>query len=151
VRCRTDHLAVGLLDGPNLLRPTSAPDGRGDEELAQQLVADVTAPERGVFMERKVNIEAPMDALVQSLLSGVTVWAADQGKPGLLEPMGVHRDHRGHGYGTAITVAAAAALQELGSSTAIVNTSTSNVGAVAMYRSAGFQQRPEVRDMCRDA
>src|SRR5436305_974719 len=55
-------------------------------------------------------------------VAAVTVWSAGPGRPGLLEPMGVHREHRGHGYGTAITVAAAAALQELGSSSAIVCT-----------------------------
>ena len=63
--------------------------------------------------------------------------------------MGVHREHRGHGYGTAITVAAAAALRKLGSSSAIVCTPSANVGAVATYRSAGFQQLPEVRDLRR--
>jgi hypothetical protein len=30
----------------------------------------------------------------------------------LLEPVGVHREHRGHGFGTAITVAAAAPRRE---------------------------------------
>ena len=227
-------LAVGLLDGPKLLRLTIALDAQRDEELAQQLVDDVTEPERGVLPEGKVCVEAPMDALVQDLLfergwnvgepwtplrrdltepvkdpgarievigperahvraavqrasfdvstftdqrwqamaaglpyadarclvaydgqgnavAAVTVWSAGPGKPGLLEPMGVHREHRGHGYGKAITVAAAAALQELGSSSAIVYTPSSNVGAVATYKSAGFQQRPEIRDRCRDA
>jgi GNAT superfamily N-acetyltransferase len=47
-------------------------------------------------------------------VAAVTVWSAGPGKPGLLEPMGVHQDHRGHRYGTAISVAAAAALQQLG-------------------------------------
>ena len=84
-------------------------------------------------------------------VAAVTVWSAGPGKPGLLEPMGVHRDHRGHGYGTAISVAAAAALQQLGSSSAIVCTPSSNVGAVATYTSAGFQPLPEVRDRYRDA
>jgi L-amino acid N-acyltransferase YncA len=65
--------------------------------------------------------------------------------------MGVYREHRGHGYGKAITVAAAAALQELGSSSAIVCTSSFNVGAVATDKSAGFQQLPEIRDLSRDA
>jgi ribosomal protein S18 acetylase RimI-like enzyme len=65
--------------------------------------------------------------------------------------MGVHRDHRGRGYGRAITSAAAAALRRLGSSSAIVCTASSNVGAVATYRSAGFQQLPEVRDLRRSA
>ncbi|MET8337700.1 GNAT family N-acetyltransferase [Streptosporangium canum] len=227
-------LAVGLLDGPGLLRLTIAPDAQREEGLAQQLVEDVTDPERGVLPEGKANIEAPMAALVQELLfkngwkadepwtplrrdltepvkdpgvrievigpeqahvrttvhrasfdgspftderwhamaaglpyadarclvaydgqgnavAAVTVWSAGPGRPGLLEPMGVHREHRRHGYGEAITVAAAAALQELGSSSAIVCTPSSNVGAVATYKSAGFQPLPEVRDKHRDA
>jgi ribosomal protein S18 acetylase RimI-like enzyme len=60
--------------------------------------------------------------------------------------MGVHRDHRGHGHGRAITVAAAATLRDLGSSCAIVCTRSDNVGGVATYRSAGFVALPEVRD-----
>ncbi|MEV4749969.1 GNAT family N-acetyltransferase [Streptosporangium amethystogenes subsp. fukuiense] len=84
-------------------------------------------------------------------VAAVTVWSAGPGKPGLLEPMGVHREHRGHGHGHAITLAAAAALRKLGSSSATVITPSSNVGAVATYRSAGFQRRPEARDLRRDA
>ncbi len=227
-------LAVGLLDGPGLLRLTISPDAQRDEELAHQLVADVTRPERGVLPAGKVNVEAPLGALVQDLLledgwnadepwmplhrdltglvkdpgvrievigpeqahvrtavhqasfdsstftderwhamaaglpyaegrclvayddqgnavAAVTVWSAGPGEPGLLEPMGVHREHRSHGYGKAISVAAAAALQELGSSSAIVCTPSANVGAVATYKSAGFQQLPERRDRYRDA
>ncbi|MFE7314733.1 GNAT family N-acetyltransferase [Streptomyces sp. NPDC057555] len=226
-------LAVGLLDGPGLLRLTIAPDAQRDEELAQQLREDLAETERGVLPEGKANVEAPRGALVHDLLfedgwkagepwtplrrdltepvrdpgvrievigpdqahvratvqraafegstftdehwhamsaglpyadarclvayddqgdavAAVTVWSAGPGKPGLLEPMGVHREHRGHGYGRAITVAAAAALRRLGASSAIVCTPSSNIGAVATYRSAGFQQRPEVRDQCRD-
>ncbi|WP_327181443.1 GNAT family N-acetyltransferase [Streptomyces sp. NBC_01334] len=227
-------LAVGLLDEPRLLRLTIAPDARRDEELAQQLLEDLTGPERGVLPAGKVSVEAPLDALLQDLLpergwnagepwtplrrdlarpvkdpgirievtgpeqaharaavqraafdrstfteahwhamaagspyadarclvgydargnavAAVTVWSAGPGKPGLLEPMGVHREHRGHGHGKAITVAAAAALRELGSSSAIVCTPSANVGAVATYRSAGFRQLPETRDLYRDA
>jgi ribosomal protein S18 acetylase RimI-like enzyme len=84
-------------------------------------------------------------------VAAVTVWSAGPGKPGLLEPMGVHREHRGHGYGRAITIAAADALQQLGSSCALVCTPSANVGAVATYQSAGFHKLREVRDRCRDA
>ncbi|MFF4418578.1 GNAT family N-acetyltransferase [Streptosporangium sp. NPDC001559] len=84
-------------------------------------------------------------------VAAVTVWSAGPGRPGLLEPMGVHRDHRGHGHGTAITLAAAATLRELGSSSAVVRTPSFNVGAVATYGSAGFQRLPETWDMHRDA
>ncbi|GAA3441351.1 hypothetical protein Pve01_07400 [Planomonospora venezuelensis] len=84
-------------------------------------------------------------------VAAVTVWSAGPGRPGLIEPMGVHREHRGRGYGEAITIAAAAALQELGSSSATVCTPASNAGAVAAYRSAGFQRLPEIRDHYRDA
>ncbi|MFH8974962.1 GNAT family N-acetyltransferase [Streptomyces sp. NPDC017890] len=227
-------LAVGLLDGPGLLRLTIAPDAQLDEELARQLVEDVTRPERGVLPEGRVNIEAPLGALLQDLLledgwnadepwtplrrdltkpvrdpavrievvgperaheftavhraafdgsaftdehwhamaaglpyadarclvaydnrgdavAAVTVWSAGPGRPGLLEPMGVHPEHRRQGYGEAITVAAAAALREQGSSSALVCTPSSNVGAVATYKSAGFRQLPELRDRYRDA
>lgn len=82
-------------------------------------------------------------------VAAVTVWSAVEGRPGLLEPLGVHRDHRGHGYGRAITVAAAAALQEMGSSSATVCTPSSNVGGVATYVSAGFQKLPDVTDFRR--
>jgi ribosomal protein S18 acetylase RimI-like enzyme len=226
-------LAVGLLDGADLLRLTTAPDLPRDEELAQQLVADITAPTRGVLGHGEAYVEAPTGALVQDLLSvegwhteepwtplrrdltepvqslglrvevigpdlahvqvgvqrasfdkssftderwlamasglpfhdarclmayddqgnavaTVTVWSAGPGKPGLLEPMGVHRDHRGHGFGKAITIAAAAELRKLGSSSAIVCTTSSNVGAVATYLSAGFERLPERRDRRRD-
>lgn len=227
-------LAVGLLDAPDLVRLTTAPDAQQDEELARQLVVDMAEPERGVLPAGKAYVEAPMGALVRDLLfeagwnadepwtllrcdltepvkdpgvrievigpeqahvraavhrasfgspkftdqrwhvmaaglayadarclvayddqdnavAAVTVWSAGVGKPGLLEPMGVHQDHRGHGYGTAISVAAAAALQQLGSSSALVGTPNSYVGAVATYESAGFKRLPERLDISRAA
>lgn len=65
--------------------------------------------------------------------------------------MGMDREHRGHGYGTAITVAAAAAPPGMGSSSAIVCAESSNIGAIATYRPAGFQQLPDARDLHRGA
>jgi GNAT superfamily N-acetyltransferase len=79
-------------------------------------------------------------------VAAVTVWSAGEGRPGLLEPVGVHRDHRGHGYGTAITLTAASALRDMGASSATVATPTSNAGAVATYASAGFRCTPAVTD-----
>lgn len=226
-------LAVGLLDGPDLLRLTTAPDFARDEELTRHVVEDVVDPARGVLPMGKVNVEAPRGTLVLDLLAAegwrtdepwtplrrdltepvedpgvrievvgpeqaevraalqrasfdgstftaerwhamaagppyadarclvayddrdnavatVTVWSAGPERPGLIEPMGVHRDHRGRGHGRAITLAAAAALRQLGASSATVNTPSSNVGAVATYASAGFQRLPEVRDLYRE-
>lgn len=82
-------------------------------------------------------------------VAATTVWSAGEGRPGLIEPLGVHRDHRGHGYGRAITVAAAAALQEMGATTATVCTASSNTGGVAAYASAGFQRFPDATDFRR--
>jgi GNAT superfamily N-acetyltransferase len=227
-------LAVGLVDGPRLLRLAIAPEAEHDHDLAHQMVADVNQPERGVLPQGRVSVEARFGASFRELLTkagweadepwtplqrdlavpvedcgvrfevigperagvrsavqraaferstftedrwhamasgpayadarclvaydrhdtpvaAATVWSAGRGRPGLLEPMGVHRDHRGHGYGTAITVAAAATLRELGSSSAIVCTASSNVGAVATYGSAGFRQLPDVKDLRRTA
>ncbi len=83
-------------------------------------------------------------------VAAVTVWSAGPGRPGLLEPMGVHHEHRGRGHGRAITIAAAAALQEMGASSATVCTPSSNVGGVATYVSAGFEALAERRDLRRD-
>ena len=84
-------------------------------------------------------------------VAAATVWSAGPGRPGLLEPVGVHAGHRGHRYGTAISVAAAAALRDLGSSSAIVCTPSANTAAVATYRSAGFVADPEAPDLDRAA
>lgn len=73
------------------------------------------------------------------------VWSAGRGRLGLVEPMGVHRDHRGKGYGAAICEAAATALRQMGSSTAIVCAETSNTGPLATYAAAGFTARPPYR------
>lgn len=84
-------------------------------------------------------------------VAGVTVWSAGSGRPGLIEPMGVQHDHRGHGYGTAICMAAAAELQRMGASNIVVCTPSTNVGGIATYRAAGFQQFGSSRDLRRPA
>lgn len=63
-------LAVGLLDGPTLLRLTLAPDAHQDPALARQLLADVGEPKRGVLPEGPVDIEAPRGVLLHDLLAG---------------------------------------------------------------------------------
>jgi GNAT superfamily N-acetyltransferase len=227
-------LAVGFLDSPELLRMTVAPEVWREKELADQVVADVSEPRRGVLPAGRVCVESPDGTRIRNLLSdagwsagepwtplrrdltepvrtadlrvevigsgqvpeftavhrsawdsprftdekwhamaaglpyadarcllahddqgvavaGVTVWSAGPGKPGLIEPLGVHAAHRGRGYATAICVAAAAKLQELGSSSALVCTPSALTSAVATYKSAGFQQLPERLDQSRDA
>lgn len=227
-------LAIGFLDGPELLRMTVAPQVWREEELAHQVVADVSEPERGVLPAGRVSVETPDGTRVQDLLSDVgwsagerwtplrrdltgpveetdmrievigpeqaseytavlrsafgttrftderwhamaagltftdarcllayddegvavaevTVWSAGPGKPGLIEPLGVHAEHRGRGYGLAICVASAAELKKLGSSSALVCTPSARAAAVATYKSAGFQQLPERLDRSRDA
>lgn len=84
-------------------------------------------------------------------VAAVTIWSAGAGKPGLLEPLGVHADHRGRGHGTAISIAAAAALREMGASSALVSTPSSNAAAVAAYRAAGYEPSPERLDVSRAA
>ncbi len=84
-------------------------------------------------------------------VAAVTVWSAGPGRPGLLEPMGVHAEHRGHGHGRSISTAAAAALRELGCSSALVNTPSANAAAVATYESAGFVRTGETTDRRRDS
>lgn len=82
-------------------------------------------------------------------VAAATVWSAGPDRPGLLEPMGVHADHRGRGHGTAISVAAAAALREMGASSALVCTPSANRAAVATYQAAGYAAMPERLDLTR--
>ncbi|NUR97151.1 MAG: GNAT family N-acetyltransferase, partial [Kribbellaceae bacterium] len=49
-------VAVGLLDAPDWLRMSIAPELQRDEELARQIVSDVP----GVLVEGKVYVETPM-------------------------------------------------------------------------------------------
>lgn len=79
----------------------------------------------------------------------VGVWSAGEGRPGLVEPMGVSARHRGRGYGVAICVAAAAALREMGASSAMVCAESASTGALRTYAAAGFAVRPAVCDMAR--
>ncbi|MEV4943114.1 GNAT family N-acetyltransferase [Streptomyces zaomyceticus] len=225
-------VAVGYLDGPDLLRLTTAPEWRRDEALARQLLSDLNDPERAVLPFGQVSLEIPSGALLRETLVGagwhlgepwtplrrdlrepvkdsslrievagpqtagtrtavhrsafdspkfteeiwhvlaagpvyadarcligyddrdnavaaVTVWSAGPGRPGLLEPMGVHAEHRGRGHGAAICIAAAAALREMGASSALVAAESSNAAAVATYEAAGYERSPERLDVVR--
>lgn len=227
-------VALGLLDGPRMLRVAFAPGEAADAALADQMAQDIALSERGVLPSGQVALEVPTGALVHEVLgeygwqvdepwtplrrdlteplprpgvrvetvdrgrvsdrtavqravfggstftddrwrtmaagpgyadarclvaydeddvavAAVTVWSAGPGRPGLIEPMGVHPEHRGRGYGTAITLAGAAALRDLGSSSALVCTPTSNAGGVATYVAAGFRAQPQRFDRRRDA
>ncbi|WP_026189333.1 GNAT family N-acetyltransferase [Salinispora mooreana] len=237
--CDGEVLAIGLLDGPGLVRLAVAPDRREDAALAHRLAADLDDPAGGVRAGDDAIVEARGAELLTQLLlkrgwerdepwttfhrtlsepvegSGprvetiepdraevwvavhwsafrgsvctdadrhrtvgrwltmaggpfygdarslavfdenddavavAAVWSAGPGRPGLLEPMGVHHGHRGRYYGTAVTLAAAAALRDLGSSSAGVCVESSNAGAMATYASAGFTPSAEVTDLRR--
>ncbi|MGN7702530.1 GNAT family N-acetyltransferase [Cellulosimicrobium sp. 22601] len=238
-------VAVGLLDGPDLLRLGIAPDLQRDDELARRLAEDAGRPERGVLGPGGASVEAPVGALVDEHLAAagwrvderwallrrdlaapvedsgvrarevgpseaaawaealrssfggtraaperwhalatglpyadarcllvhdgaavpddparaghepaaavIAVWSAGPGRPGLIEPMGVHADHRRRGLGRAVTLAGLAALRALGASSALVATPASNVGGVATYVAAGFVHLPERFDRRREA
>lgn len=83
--------------------------------------------------------------------AGIIAWSAGPGRPGLIEPLGVHADHRGRGFARAITLAAAAALRAAGASSAQVCTEGDRAGAIATYRSAGFVPQPTRYDRERAA
>lgn len=128
-------------------------------------VTDRVAVQRASFTNSTFTAErwramasGPAFALAQDLVgydahgvavAAATVWSAGEGRPGLIEPLGVHRDHRNRGHGRAVAIASAAALGELGASSALVATPKANTGAVATYTSAGFRKRAVVADLTR--
>ncbi|MFK5583138.1 hypothetical protein [Serinicoccus sp. LYQ131] len=151
--------AVGLLDGPDLLRLALAPHAQGDEALAHRVVGDLgdqtdeavlrveevgpgqarawcrvhraafgaTGVSEDDLLQRWHRTTAGMPfAQARCLLgrdgrgdpvAGVIVWSAGPGRYGVLEPMGVHPEHRGRGH-----------------------------GVVATYTAAGFRRLPDRRD-----
>ena len=137
------------------------------EAVGPERVADRVAVQRASFGSSTFTLDTwhamaagPADARARCLVAydvrdvavaAITVWSAGAGRPGLIEPMGVHRGHRGRGHGTAITRAGLGALRELGSSSAVVATPSSNAAAVATYVAAGMERLPETRDRRRDA
>ena len=134
----------------------------GPDDVADRVAVQRAAFDNSTFTEERWRDMASSPAYADARclvgyddqdnsVATITVWSAGPDKPGLIEPMGVDRDHRGHGHGKAICLAAAAALQELGSSSALVCTPSSNVAAVATYVGAGFEALPERRDRCREA
>ncbi|GAA1656532.1 GNAT family N-acetyltransferase [Actinoplanes couchii] len=137
------------------------------EVVGEQSVTDRVSVQRASFDNSTFSAErwrtmaaAPpyrkAKCLVGFDLAGVavattTVWPAGAGRPGLIEPLGVHREHRRLGHGRAITLAAASAPREMGASSVTVCTPSSNVGAVAAYVSAGMRRLPEPTDFRRPA
>lgn len=150
----------------DLTAPVEEPDLRV-EVVGHEQVSAYTAVHRSAFGSARFTDElwhtmaaGPPYADARSLLgrdrdgtpvAEVTVWSAGPGRPGLLEPMGVHAGHRGHGHGTAICLAAALELQKLGASSALVCTTSSRTAAIATYRAAGFERLPERLDRSRPA
>lgn len=61
-------LAVGLRDEEDLLRLALAPEVLGDAAVAEQLVADIVDPERGVLPAGTVTLELPTDAAAHAAL-----------------------------------------------------------------------------------
>jgi GNAT superfamily N-acetyltransferase len=101
------------------------------------------SPARGLAVETLVRTPAGEPA------AAATGWFAGAGRCGLLEPVGTHPDHRGHGYGRDAVLGACAALARLGASAVAVATPSTNDAAVALYRSAGFTVVRENRDWVR--
>lgn len=68
-------LAIGLLDGQDLLRVTTAPSARRNELLAQAMVADITDPAKGVLGAGEVSIDIAPDCLLRDKLASLEDWS----------------------------------------------------------------------------
>ena len=97
----------------------------------------------------RLAVEALVRTPAGEPAAAATGWFAGVGRCGLLEPVGTHQDHRGHGYGREVVPGACAALAHRGATAVAVATPSTNHAAVALYRSAGFTVVRENRDWTR--
>jgi ribosomal protein S18 acetylase RimI-like enzyme len=132
----------------------------GEPDAADRALVQRSAFARSTFtvdrwhsMKRSPAGGLAVDTLVRTPAgepaAAATGWFAGVGRCGLLEPVGTHPDHRGHGYGRDAVLGACAALVERGASSVAVLTPAANEGAAALYRSAGFAVLRENRDRIR--
>ncbi|MGO1173238.1 MAG: GNAT family N-acetyltransferase [Actinomycetaceae bacterium] len=225
-------LAVGFLDGRQLMRLGIAPRATEDIRLARAVEQDVADPGRGLLDAGEASVEVPLGTAVADALlvagwtagvpwaplrrdlsepveepgvrirlvgpeqagdwvdvqrsafgstrltvekwlamsdapnvadsrcllayddagapvAGAAVWSAGEGRPGLIEPLGAHSEHRGRGHGRAITLACAATLRDMGASSVLVKTEGHNAAGIAAYRSAGLVPDPPAPDLTR--
>lgn len=232
--------ALGLLDGPDLIRMAVHPDFLDIQPLAEQIYADLASPANRIFPSASASIEARGATALGKVLQGngwkpgeawtplrrsldepvrlpelsfrrvdpaqagqwmethlnafrgqdfsaadleravqrwhtmantpiyeqgqcltaydsemnplaiAAVWSAGSGRPGLLEPIAVHRASRGKGYGTSISLAAAAELRSMGASSALVCTPSENTTAISTYLAAGFTADSKSHDWHRE-
>lgn len=149
----------------DLTDPVPVPDSLAVEAVRQSTAGEYAEVHRSAFDSRSLTAErlttmldGPAHREAASLLGRdaagiavavISVWSAGPGLPGLIEPLGVHRDHRGRGYGRAMCLAGAAQLRAMGASSATVCTPRSLSGAVATYLSAGYRELGDVPDLQR--
>jgi GNAT superfamily N-acetyltransferase len=132
----------------------------GNSEAADRVLVQRSAFANSTFtLERWQAMKASPagDLAVEALVrtptgapaAAATGWFAGVGRCGLLEPVGTHPDHRGHGYGRDAVLGVCAALAGRGASAVAVCTPSANEAAVALYRSAGFTVVRENHDWVR--
>ena len=148
---------AGPVEDPGVRIETVGPD-----RVSERTAVHRASFDRSTFTDERWHAMAagPLYADARCLVAcddegtavgAITVWSAGPGRPGLIEPLGVLPDHRGHGYGRAVTLAGARVLRELGSSSAVVITERHRDAAVATYVSAGFTRLPDRFDRRRAA
>ncbi|WP_323099541.1 GNAT family N-acetyltransferase [Intrasporangium sp. YIM S08009] len=137
-------------------------DPSDDEAIAARVAVQRAAFARSTFTAERWHAMAAGPAYADAhclvvhgadgtAVGAATVWSAGAGRPGLIESLGVHQEHRGRGHGTAVTVAAASVLRGMGSSSVMVCTPSANVGGIATYVRAGFTRMDDSRDLRRPA
>ncbi|WP_212825223.1 N-acetyltransferase [Catellatospora sp. TT07R-123] len=145
--------------------PPSAPAGVRAVAVDEAVAAERVAVQRAAFegstftvqrwqaMRSSVAASLCLEALVLTPggqpAAAATGWLSAPGRCGLLEPVGTHPEHRGHGYGRAVVRAVCARLRAEGASAVAVRTPSTNTAAVALYRSAGFREVARQRPLRR--
>lgn len=121
---------------------------RGADDVAGRVGVQRAGFERSTFdvpswhrMAAGPGFRAELDLVVRAdgaAAAAGTAWLSVPGGPAVLEPIATHPDHRGRGFGRAVSAALVGACLGLGACGVSVVTPVSNAAAVAAYRGAGM-------------
>ncbi len=154
-----DELAPGVLRAAAAVEgvaPTASDQDVHDRVSVQPLAFTHSTPAVDGWhrMAAGTGFDPALDLLARDSdgrpVAAATAWSSGRDKCGILEPVGTHREHRDHGHGRRVVLAAIDALHRAGASGVALSTPGRNQPGIAMFRSCGLRPVESLQALTRE-